>query len=230
MSSHKELKKIKIGVYQMVPGKNNAKFVEKGYVKYGKNFDDEFMNLAFLKDKTTFTVENNRVKYNDTVYFQFYKDNLASTYISKTTKIPVFHCSIMYQKKIILGNLMNIYLYFNIDDAKKIKSFDQLINTNLNGKYELVIEYNDRRENLPFDEFVSYEDLVLDILQLLSSDLMKEIIDSEMEKKDNDRRKQYGSIDDYDIPNKILNFSELVKKYEETNGNMDDVEKIYSQY
>jgi len=229
MLSNRDLKKLKIGVYQLVPvNKDTAKFVEKGYVKYGKNFDDEYLNLSFLKDKTTFKVDNNRVKYNDIVYFQFFKDNLASTYISNTTKVPVFHCSIMYQKKIVLGNLMNIYLYFNVEEAKKIKSFDHLINTNLKGKYELVVEYNDRKENLPFDEFVSYEDLTLDILQLLSTELMSEIIDSEMDKKDEDRRKQYGAIEDYDIPEKVVNFNELVKKYEET-GNINDVEEMYSK-
>ena len=49
--SNKDLKKIKIGVYQLVPNQNNtAKFAEKGYVKYGKNFDDEIIKLDFLKD------------------------------------------------------------------------------------------------------------------------------------------------------------------------------------
>jgi len=135
MSSKKSLKKIKIGVYQTIPNSNNTiKFVEKGYVRYGKNFDDEKMNLDFLdKENLKFKVENNRVKFDDVVYFEFFKDNLTSTYISKTTRIPIFHCSVMYQKKIVLGNLFNIYLFFNISNAKSITSFDQLIGSELNG-------------------------------------------------------------------------------------------------
>jgi len=97
-SSKKSLKKIKIGVYQTIPSPNNTiKFVEKGYVRYGKNFDDEKMNLDFVdKNNLKFKVENNRVNFDSEIYFEFFKDNLTSTYISKTTRIPVFHCSVMF--------------------------------------------------------------------------------------------------------------------------------------
>jgi hypothetical protein len=83
--SNNGLKKIKIGVYQLQAFPDHAKFTEKGYVKYGKNFNDEVMSLKFLdKDKTSFTVDSDRIKYNDEIYFQFYKDNVASTYFTRT--------------------------------------------------------------------------------------------------------------------------------------------------
>jgi hypothetical protein len=227
MQNNQDIKKIKIGVYQLVPQTNNTcKFVEKGYVKYGKNFDDELMNLDFLKTNEV-KVSSNRVNFNDEVYFQFFKDNVASTYISSTTKIPVFHCSVMYQKKILMGNLFNIYLYFNIENAKSYKSFKDLLGTNLKGKFTLEIEFNDRKDNLPFEEFNNFEELVTDLTNILSNDLMSEIINEEMNKKDNDRVKQYGKVDDYKIPDKVLNFNDLIKKYEESHGNMEEIEKIY---
>ncbi len=229
MQNNHDLKKIKIGVYQLAPQKNNTcKFVEKGYVKYGKNFDDEQINLDFLKsEELKFEVNSNRVKFNDEIYFQYFKDNVASTYIASTTKIPVFHCSVMYQRKILMGNLFNIYLYFNIENAKSYKSFKELIGTNLKGHYTLEIGFNDRKDELPFNGFNTFEELVLDLTNLLSNDLMSEIINDEMAKKDTDRVKQYGKVDDYKIPDKVLNFDELVKKYEENQGNMEEIEKIY---
>ncbi len=229
MQNNQDLKKIKIGVYQLVPQKNNTcKFVEKGYVKYGKNFDDELMNIDFLKnEELKFEVSSNRVKFNDEIYFQFFKDNVASTYISSTTKIPVFHCSVMYQKKILMGNLFNIYLYFNIENAKSYKSFKDLLGANLKGKFTLEIEFNDRKDDLPFGEFTNFEELVSDLTNILSNDLMTDIINEEMDKKDSERVKQYGKVDDYKIPDKVLNFNDLVKKYEESQGNMEEIEKIY---
>ncbi len=229
MQNNQDLKKIKIGVYQLVPQKNNTcKFVEKGYVKYGKNFDDELMNIDFLKnEELKFKVSSNRVNFNDEIYFQFFKDNVASTYISSTTKIPVFHCSVMYQKKILMGNLFNIYLYFNIENAKSYKSFKDLLGSNLKGKFTLEIEFNDRKDDLPFGEFNNFEELVTDLTNILSNDLMTEIINEEMDKKDSERVKQYGKVDDYKIPDKVLNFNDLVKKYEESQGNMEEIEKIY---
>jgi hypothetical protein len=225
-SSKKSLKKIKIGVYQTIPSSNTIKFVEKGYVRYGKNFDDEKMNLDFLdKENLKFKVENNKVKFDETIYFEFFKDNLTSTYISKTTRIPIFHCAVMYQKKIVLGNLFNIYLFFNISNAKSITSFDQLIGSDLNGSYELIIEFNDKKDTLPFDTFTNYNDLINSLLELFSSDLMAGIIQSEMDKKDDERIKQYGQIDDYVIPEKVHNFNDMVKKYQETNGDMESIMK-----
>ena len=228
--SNKDLKKIKIGVYQLVPNQNNtAKFVEKGYVKYGKNFDDETIKLDFLKSEDIkFKIDSDRVRYDDEIYFQFYKDNVASTYMSMTDRIPIFHCSVMYQRKILMGNLFNIYLFFKIENTKSIKSFNELTSTNLKGKYELMIEFNDRKEELPFENFVSYNEMVKDIVELLSSDVMKEIINVELNKKDQERVKQYGKVDDYSIPDKVVNFDELVKKYQENNGNMDEIEKLYN--
>ena len=189
--SKSDLKKIKVGVYQLQDSTNSAKFKDKGYVKYGKNFNDDVLELTFLdKNKIKFTLDTDKIKYNNEIYFQFYKDNVASTYISKTSKIPVFHCSVMYSKKIIMANLMNIYLYFNIDDTKSYKSLEQLTSSNLKGSYELIIEYNNKREQLPFEKFTTYEDLVNDIIELLSTDLLKVIVEGEIERQDEERIKK----------------------------------------
>lgn len=228
MTRSRGTKKIKIGVYQLKAYPEYAKFIEKGYVKYGKNFNDDVMDLQFLdKDKIKFTIDNDRIKYNDDIYFQFYKDNIASTYFTKTNKIPVFHCSVMYSRQIIIANLINIYLYFNLDNARSYQSFNELIKSELKGTYELIIEYNDRREQLFFQKFISYEDLVNDIIELLSSETMKVMIDKELDKRDEERIKQYGKVDDYVIPDKTINFSDLIKKYETNNGNMDEIMEFY---
>jgi hypothetical protein len=226
--SNNSLKKIKIGVYQLQAFPDHANFLEKGYVKYGKNFNDEVMNLKFLdKDKIKFTVEHDRIKYNDEIYFQFYKDNVASSYFTQTSRIPVFHCAVMYSRKIIIANLINIYLYFNVDNTKTYKSFNQLISSDLKGSYELIVEYDNKQEKLPFEKFTSYEDLVNDIVELLSTDLMKVMIEEEIDRRDEERIKKYGKVDDYILPDKTISFDELVKKYESNNGNMDEIMEMY---
>ena len=226
--SKSDLKKIKIGVFQLQASTNFAKFKDKGYVKYGKNFNDDVLELTFLdKNKIKFSLDTDRIKYNDEIYFQFYKDNISSSYIAKTSKIPVFHCSVMYNKKIIMANLMNIYLYFNIEDTKSYKSFEQLTSSNMKGSYELIIEYNNKREQLPFEKFTSYEDLVTDIVELLSTDLLKVMIDGEIDRQNKERIKKYGKAEDYVLPEKTISFNDLVKKYEESNGNMDEIMNLY---
>ena len=78
MSKSNDLKKIKIGVYQLQANPNYAKFKDKGYVKYGKNFNDDVIELTFLdKNKIKFILENDRIKYNDEIYFQFFSRILA---------------------------------------------------------------------------------------------------------------------------------------------------------
>ena len=61
----KELKKIKVGIYQLQAYTDHAKFKDKGFVKYGKNFNDDVIELDFL-DKTNlkFTLQKDRIKYN----------------------------------------------------------------------------------------------------------------------------------------------------------------------
>jgi hypothetical protein len=227
--SEKSLKKIKIGVYQLQPHENTANFVQKGFVKYGKNFDDEIIDLKFLeKENIKFKVDGNRIRYNEEVYFQFYKDNVASTYFTRTSRIPVFHCSVMFSKQIILANLINIYLYFNVENTKSYKSYEQLVSSEIKGTYELIVEYSNKQESLPFDKFTSIEDLVKDIVELLTTDLMKQMIEDEIERRNEERVQKYGKVDDYILPDKTINFEELVKKYEANNGNMDEIMQMYN--
>ncbi len=228
MPKKNNLKKIKIGVYQLEPHPTHVKFTQKGYVKYGKNFNDEVIDLKFVdKDKIKFTLDNNKIKYNDEIYFEFYKDNIASTYFTRTSRIPVFHCSVMYNRNIIIANLINIYLYFNVENSKSYKSFDQLTTSDIKGKYELIVEYDNKQENLPFEKFTSYEDLINDIIEMLSSELMENMIEEELKRRDEERIKTYGKVDDYLLPDKTINFNDLIKKYESNNGNMDEIMEMY---
>ncbi len=226
-----KLKKIKVGVYQLTPVSSKiGKFKEVGYVKYGKNFDDEIINITKESyPESMFDINNNRVKYNDDIYLQFYKDNLPSTYIANTTRIPVFHCAVMYSQTLLVGNLFNIYLYFNVAEAKSIRSFNQLIDTNLKGTYSLMIEFNDKSDELPIDDFVSIHDTISNIIEMFSSDLLKEIIDNEMAKRLEERIKRYGKPDDYVIPNKIIKFDDIIKKYKESNGDMNQIMEMYNK-
>lgn len=232
MTNKDNLKKIKVGVYQMTPQieEGTCKFVEKGYVKYGNDFDDEIINLTFLKNTDTkfkIDYELNRVYYNDDIYLQFYRDNVTSTYFTNTNKIPVFHCAVMFKKKVLLSNLFNIYLFFEINNSKSIKSFKQLTSSVLRGQYTLFVEFNDKQDILPMEKFVNLETLINEILELFTTETMDNLINEELEKQNTKRIQQYGQMDVYDIPQKVINFDDMVKKYKQNNGNMNEITELY---
>ncbi len=221
---------IKIGVYKLVPLNNeHCKYKLKGHVNIDSNFDDDIISLDFLK-----SIENknykilgnkmNKLYLDEEIYFQFYKDKVTSVYMTKTDKIPVFHCSIMYNKKVVIGSLFNIYLYFNIEDTKKYKNFKKLTKSEIKGKFELAIEkidFNNKiisRELLPFDNFTNFNELIIKLTNLFFTEEFKKIIYSEYEKCENERLKKHGydNIKEYIVPeqNKIIKFDDLVEKYE----------------
>jgi hypothetical protein len=226
-------KKLKIGVYSLEPfdNENYARFKEKGYVRYGKNFDDEVIKLDFIdesKIKYKVDLNTNRVIYNENIYIQFYKDNVASTYFCNTTKIPIFHCAVMYNKSVIIANLLNIYLYFNIKSAKSIRSYKELISKKLPGSYELIIEFNDKQDNLPFDNFTNFNDMIYTLIELFSTDIMGNMINEEIEKRSKERVDKYGDLEKFTLPSKTVNFNDLVKQYKENNGDMDKIMNNFS--
>lgn len=221
---------IKIGVYKLVPLNNEyCKYKLKGHVHIDSNFNDDVISLDFLKqnkDKNYKIMGNkmNKLYLDDEIYFQFFKDKVTSVYMTKTDKIPIFHCSIMYEKKVVVGSLFNIYLYFNIEDAKKYTSFKKLTRSEIKGKYELAIEkidFNNKivsRELLPLENFTNFNDLITNLTNLFFTEDFKKIIYKEYEQCEKERLKKHGydNIKEYVVPeaDKIIKFDDLIEKYE----------------
>ncbi len=212
---------------------NVAKFNDIGYVKYGTNFDDELIKIdnAFFDDDNKYKISNNCVELCSNVHMTFYKDNIASTQIMRTQKIPMMHCVFVYHRSIVITKLFDIVLYFSITNAKNIKSFDKLFKSNIYGTYSLEIVFDNKKEVLPlnnelWDETDVIKSVMKNIIKFSHTEQMKEIIDIEIDKRDDERIKKYEKkiCYDYVIPENPIDFSKLVEEYKnvKNNGNIND--------
>ena len=63
-------------------------------------------------------------------------------------------------------------------------------------------------------QFTTYEETAEDICKLLKTDIMLEIIKDQMEKRDEERRKKFGTPSDFCVPKVTYKFDDVVKKYD----------------
>jgi hypothetical protein len=169
------------------------------------------------------------------IYVKFYKTNMLGEYVMSSKKLPVMSASVFYEKGIIKGYLFSVYIYFTIkSNTKKITSLNDLLKKKLRGQYttELVVDNNDEnktQEVINMDKFEGYEETCGNILKFLELEEMKIMINEEMRRKEELRRKQYGDINEFKPPTEIkYNFDELLRRAE--NGeNIDDlVKQVYN--
>lgn len=160
-------------------------------------------------------------KITDTIYAKFFRCNIRDSYVMTSRTLPVLYASIMYQNNLICGLLFNMFIDFIIETD--IKSEKQLINTNLNGKYQLRIKVNEKGapKILELDEYDSTEFIIDMMKTLLETEEMKLIISKLMEERRKERLEKMGSIEEeVDIPKPKYNFTQLVEQYKK-NGKID---------
>lgn len=128
------------------------------------------------------------------VYGEIYRCNITDKYISSHKKLPLYYIIVRYYSKMVLSEIMKIYVYFVIDDSQEIISSEQLMSEKINGRFILETEIDDERMIID-DNFGTYrgdkktKNKLKKIIKLNSMvDLIKEL----MEKKDNDKMKQLG--------------------------------------
>lgn len=160
--------------------------------------------------------EDNKYVYKitDTVNARFYHCNIRDSYVMISRTLPVLYASIMYQTELLCGLLFDIFVDFVI--KSEIKSEKQLINTNLDGKYQLRIKISDKDvpKIIDLDSFDSIKFVIEMIKTLIETDEMKSIIAKLMEERRKERLEKMGSVDEeIDIPKPKYNFTELVKQY-----------------
>jgi hypothetical protein len=204
-----------------------AKYVEKGYVKYNKNFDDDEYSLDFVDPSSCkFKITKNKMRVKDDIMVNFYRDNLSSYFITSSLKIPMMHCSVIHMGQNMVENLFNLYLHFNIVDNHNVKSYEEFLDKKIKGFYTITLEYPDRTETEPYNKFTNFDDVVLFWINMFENDRMINIIEKELNDKKEILLKEYESKikDNQNIPKKIIKFDDLVTQYEENDRDISKVD------
>lgn len=216
---------IKRYIYQIKPtySSNQIEFKPIGYIYQGEKIKNELIEI----DKSIFEGKEytkDRFNISDEIYIQFYKYNYLDYELVTSKSYHILLGSIMYNRKLIIGNLCNFMLDFDItDDTTNIKSFNDLVSSKLIGNIKLRLFLDERNEE--FDvEIKNLNGAIKKIIDITMSENMKNIFNSELAKRDAERIKRLGEID-YKIPTKVTNFNDLIKKYKENgdiNKTLDD--------
>jgi hypothetical protein len=160
----------------------------------------------------------NKYIYNisETVYARFYKSMIAGNYLMMNKALPVIHCSILYEDKLVKGFLLNICIEFQI--TTKVKSEKELINNKLDGIYQIVIRKDEKEDAKCIElEIFPTEKIIIETLKtIIQTDEMKSVIKDMLEKRRLERIEKYGSFDDIEIPKPRYNFNKLVQQYSQT--------------
>ncbi|ARF09184.1 hypothetical protein Catovirus_2_133 [Catovirus CTV1] len=207
----------KINIYQLngIKNTNKAKINMVGY-SFGESYEDEEIMLD--KKKKTYIKE-----IMENVHVKMYKCRMTDDFVSKHRKLPLLYASLFYERKFVTGFLFSVYVYFEIlTDTKKIKTLDSLLKTELDGKYTIEIIMDDKTEVINMEKISDLEELVDNIMSVIETDEMKNIVKIEMNKRDEQRRERFGNFVGKKPPEPKYKFKELLKKYEET-GDIDDV-------
>jgi hypothetical protein len=99
---------------------NNAVLKHVGYFIEGQHLiGDEVVDIETSHNKSDIYGKNTDYithinGYDITV--NAYKTNILGSYLLGTDKFPVYNISLMYKKNIVAGYLINIYVYFTLDE------------------------------------------------------------------------------------------------------------------
>lgn len=216
MTNHQEKKKIYI--YDLVALKGTGKTQIK-HTGYSNTEDYRDGEILVNGNTNTKEIEKN-------VYARFYKSKLTAEYLQSNKKISFMYVSLFYQKKFVTGHLLNIVIYFDIStDTKEFSSFDDLLKAHLDGKYIMEIDVGEIKKSFDMDNVNGEDDAVSQVLTILESNVMKDIIKKEMKKRDEERIEKYGRMVS-DMPKTPkYKFNDLVEMYKK-DGDLDRIKKL----
>jgi hypothetical protein len=203
----------KMYVFQVKALKDTNKINLKvsGYVEQGDDFDDEKIDVV----KDIMNGDEKSIEIIEYVTVKFNKPNITDAFIVSNKKLPVLYASVVYNKPMVMGVLFNITIFFEITgDTMTIKSIDQLLSMEIEGKFTVEILLDEKKEVIPMDKFSGYPETIKNIISLLKTESMIEIVKSQLKKRDEERIARLGSIANFKPPVPKYNLSELADKYE----------------
>lgn len=207
----------KIIIYQMngIKDTNKAKINVIGH-SLGESFEDE----EIIIDKKN---KGSIKQIMENVYLKMFKCRMTDEFVATQRKLPLLYASIFYERKFVTGYLFSIYVYFEIkSNTSQIKSLDSLLKTELEGKYTIEIVMDEKNEVIEIDKYYGNEEMIKNIMEIIETDELKNIIKIELKKRDEERIQRFGNLMEKRPGEPKYNFDELLKKYEES-GNIDDI-------
>lgn len=211
----------KINIYQLkaINGTNRARITNIGYMFGSPDFEDE----EIIIDKTNNT---NIKEIMENIYLKMYKCKMTDDFVSRHKKLPLMYASLFYQRKFVTGFLFSVYIYFEIiTNTNKIQSLDSLLNTELVGKYTIEIVMDKKTEIIEMGNFLGLDETKEQLIKIIETDEMKNILKLELCKRDKERTERLGNVMDYKPVQPKYNFNELLKKYEDG----DDINEILEE-
>jgi hypothetical protein len=130
------------------------------------------------------------------------------------------YASIIYQTDLLGGLLLNIFVDFIIET--EIKSEKQLINNQLDGKYQIRIKIDENIDPkiIDLDLFTGNKLTIEALKTLIDTEEMRSIISDLMDDRRRDRKEKLGQMDtSHCIPKPRYNFNVLVEQYKRQEHN-----------
>jgi hypothetical protein len=147
-----------------------------------------------------------------TIYGSFYRCHITESHLLISKKLPVMRLSVEYNKKIIYGKLLDVFIYANIKTG--VKSEKQLINTPLECSYVKEISTDIGAQETNMEYFTTFKDIIRELRNKMTSKESLELYGELLTLREEERRKQLGDNDLYNIPKNTINFDELVENEE----------------
>jgi hypothetical protein len=216
MTDNKEVnQKRRVNVFQVkaINNTNTAKISHQGYITDGERFADELIDIG---GKDIMNNGETALKISPSIFAKFYKCNITDAYLLTNKKLPILYGTVMYERPFTTGYLFNLTVYLEItNDLTLIKDPSKILNTMFTGKYSIDIEIDEnQKETIPLDNFSTYEKITQQLLTIIKTPAMTNIIQIELKKRDEERIKRLGGMMEFTIPKATYNFDELVRKYE----------------
>ncbi|MBA42944.1 MAG: hypothetical protein CMF62_02905 [Magnetococcales bacterium] len=126
------------------------------------------------------------------IYVEVFACNITSEYLMSSKKQPVYSFVVYYYKQLLKVELFRIYLNFEL--TEDIKSEEELLNNDINGKFitEIMIEGKTKTLDKNIDVFEGDENIIKTFKSFLKTKAMKSMLIKLADDTDSKREKYYG--------------------------------------
>lgn len=161
------------GIFQ-ANGVHNKNAISLDHIKNVELAEQEY--IQDNKEKAYIILKN--------VTGEIFRCNLTHTFVQSTKKIPMFYVVARYSSKMTVTELFKIFLYFQIEDD--VISSDQLLNSELNGRYilEMNIKNNTQVLDNNFGVFKGNKNIKNKLMQITKQIKIIEIVKTMMNESD----------------------------------------------
>ncbi|QKF93705.1 hypothetical protein QKU48_gp0247 [Fadolivirus algeromassiliense] len=147
------------------------------------------------------------------VYGEIYKCNITDLFLMMTKKLPLFYINVINERPLRKILLFRVYLYFTIES--EVKSIKQLLENDLDGKFnlEIMIEKDTRSLNDTIQKYPGDEKMYDKLKNFALSEEMKTLTYALVDDIDKKLQKDYEKeFDYYKPPTKVISLKDYYTK------------------